>query len=310
MEDVLSIIRENSKLLEATTSGDIASTQDLLGSMIDSKYNDSLVYQICEVLPMKSTVGKVFTARQKPGTNDMEVISKEINTKISTYKTGFTQEVLQDMNSMFGRSTKRSIRNVIKGVSAKEENKSLLTLLFDESTTKSSYTVTDSDSLESVMLQISKKVSESVIEMNRETYKTLDSFCILTKEFAASFLGSFNYMTEGNEKSLYVGRMGRTDYYINPFPNTSSQFTDAYDYAYESDASAEIDYCYVGLRSKTAGASSVIFAPFNYEGQYVTDPDTLEVNLFVRNRYGIVSSPLHKPLEGTSMLHKFQLIKG
>ena len=117
-------------------------------------------------------------------------------------------------------------------------------------------------------------------------------------------------MSEGREKSLFVGRIGRTDFYINPFPNTSSQFTTDFDYAYESESSAEVNYCYVGLKSKTAGNSSIVFAPYTYESQYISDPDTGNMNLIVRNRYDIQTSPLHEPLTNNSMIHKFELIKG
>lgn len=314
-QDNLDIIKENSgvpiqSINEETNSYDISGTEDFLGSLIDTKYNDSLAYQMCEVQPLKSSFGKVFTARKDDDTDKMIVVSKEVNVKQYNVITGFTQEVLQDMNAMFSKSAKSSIQKVLKGMSAKEESKSVLTTLFSESTTKAAVTIIDSGSLESVILQVSKLVAESVIEMNRVTYKTLDSFCILPKEFASAILGSFDYMSEGKEKSLFVGRIGRCDYYINPFPNTASQFTDDFDYAYEIEDTSIPDYAYVGLHSKTAGASSLIFAPYTYESQYITDPDTGEFVLILRNRYGIITSPLHRPLKNESMIHKFELIKG
>lgn len=316
---ILDQIKENSNvntiagsisISESTTSYDIAGTQDFLGSMIDTKYNDSLAYQICDVQPLKGSFGKIFTAKRKSNSADLEVIHKDIETKIFTVHTGFTQEVIQDMNAMFNKSTKKSVQKILKGLSAQDENKSVLTYLYSESDTKAPVTIIDSDNLESVLLQLSKKVSESIIEMNQETYKTLDSFCILSKEWAAAVLGSFDFMTEGREKSLFVGRVGRTDYYINPFPNTASQFNNDFDYAYEIEDTSIPNYCYVGLISNTAGYSSLTFAPYLYESQYIIDPDTGETKLIIRNRYGLVTSPLHKPLENASMIHKFELIKG
>ncbi len=313
MQEILEQLKENSNITglnENTNSYDITGTQDLLGSMIDTKYNDSLAYQICDVQALSGTFGKLFAARRKENSSDLEVIHKDISTKIYTVQTGFTQEVIQDMNAMFNKSTKRSAQNILKGLSAQDENKSVLTILYTESTTKPAFSIQDSDNLENVILQLSKKVSESVIEMNQTTYKTLDSFCVLSKDWAAAVLGSFNYMSEGNEKSLFVGRIGRTDYYINPFPNTASQFNNDFDYSYEIEDTSIPNYCYVGLKSKTAGNSSLTFAPYIYDSQYITDPDTLEIKLFIRNRYGLVTSPLHKPLENNSMIHKFELIKG
>ena len=314
-KSIIYSIKESSGLLdtnltEETSSSDITSTQDLLGSLVDTKYNDSLVYQLCDVQPMSANFGKVYAARKKTDSDDMEIIHKDINTKTYQISTGFTIETLQDINAMFNKSTKKSVQNIVKGMSAKEENKSLLTLLYQESTTKPALTISDSGSFESVIFQLSQKIAESVIEMNQEYYKTLDSFCVLHKDFAASILGSFDYMSEGTEKSLFVGRIGRTDFYINPFPNTSSQFTQDFDYAYESEDTSIPNYCYVGLKSKTSGNSSVTFGPYIYDSQYITDPDTLNQNLIVRNRYGLVTSPLHEVLTNNSMIHKFELIKG
>lgn len=296
--------------LNENTSDDVAVTIDLIGSLINSKYNDSLSYQIADVIPLTGSFGKIYASTRKKDTNDMEIISKDVNTQIKTIKTGFTQEVIQDMQSMFNKSAKTYVQGVVKGLSAQEENRTLINLLESQSEVKPKLIVIDSHIFEQVLFQISQKVSESVIEMNRTTYKTLDSFCILPKDFAASVLGSFTFMSEGKEKNLYVGRVGRTDYYINPFPNTTSQFTDDFDIDYEIEDTSIPNYAYVGLKSGVIGQSSLVFSPYIYESQYITDPDTGEIILIVRNRYGISTNPLHRPLQNESLLHKFELIKG
>jgi len=309
----LDLIKSNSfpeGLTENTDTYDIAQTDVLLGTLIDSKYNDSLAYQICDVQPLEGSFGKIFASARKHQSSDLEVLSKDINVKTYTINTGFTQEVIQDMNAMFNKSAKRSIHNIFKGLSDQEENRTLLNYIHDESTTLPAITVNDSGNLESAIFQISKIVAESVLKMNSNTYTSLDSFCILSQHFAAAFLGSSSFMTEGIEKSLFIGRFGKTSFYVNPFPNTASQFTEDYDFSYESEDTATPDYCYVGLKSKTAGRSSLTFAPFCYEKEYIIDPETGNLKLFIRNRYGISTSPLHRPLENNSMLHKFALIKG
>ncbi len=303
LETSLSSLNEN-------TTDDISNTDNIIGSLIKEKYNDSLAYQICDVQPLTTPYGKLFVSKIEDDTSDFKIVQKEVQVGLDIIQTSFTQEVLQDMNSMFSQSAKTSAARVVSGESHKAENKKIINFLLTESTTLEAVTVQDPENLESVLLQVSKKVSESVIEMNRENYKTLDSFCILGKDFAAAVLGSFDFMTEGNEKSLFVGRVGRTDYYVNPFSNTASQFTDDFDYAYESEDSTIPDYCFVGLKSKTHGQSSLTFCPYKYEAEYVTDPDTLELILFIRNRYGLVTSPFHEPLKNRSMLHKFALVKG
>ncbi len=311
--EIINTILENSGVLESISEGteqvDIVTTDVILGDLIKENYHMSLGYHIAEVVPMTTPNGSVYISYRNGETNDFKVQKKEISTKINTMQTGFTQEVFQDMNKMFNKSAKNSAGKVLAGVSAREENSQVMMTLGMESTAKNTLQVQDSNNLESIMLQLSKYVSESVIEMNRDTYKTLDSFCVLDQAWAAAFLGSFNYMTEGNEKSLFVGRVGRTDYYINPFPNTSSAFDQSFDYSYEIETTPIPNYCYVGLIDEIPGCSSLMFAPYNYERQYITDPDTGDQILIIRNRYGLITNPQHKPFENRSMLHKFQ-VKG
>lgn len=311
MNEVLSTILENSNiqdnLVEGTEQVDIAQTDIILGDLIKENYHMSLSYHVAEVVPMTTPSGSIYISHRNAETRDFKVTRKDIHTKVNTIKTGFTQEVFQDMQKMFNKSVKTSAGKVLAGISAREENEQLLKTLNLESTVQDTLLITDSASLESVILQLSKRVSEMVIKMNRDTYKTLDSFCILDQKWAAAILGSFNYMTEGNEKSLFVGRVGRTDYYINPFPNTSSEFDESFDYSYEIEDTPIPNYCYVGLIDKIPGRSSLCFAPYNYEKQYIVDPDTGDTILIIRNRYGLITNPQHKPLENKSLLYKFQV---
>ena len=313
-KEILEQIKVNSgipvKTLVETDTSDIANTQDFLSHLIDEKYNDSLAYQICEITPMNSTLGVVYASKRNNNSEDFEVIKKNIYSYTDKISTGFTREVWDDMVRVFDKTAKQSAGNVLSGISRTEENLRVLTLLRDESEVKSSLTITDPNSFEGIIQQVSKKVSESVIEMNYKSYNTLSSFCILGPKWAAAILGSFSYMTEGKEKSLFVGRVGRTDYYINPLPNTAGQFNDDYNYDFENEPTNSPDYAYVGLQSSIPGQSSLIFAPYMYELQNIVDPDTLDTKLFLYNRYGLVTTPLHDKIEGKGKLHKFEIIAG
>ena len=202
---------------EGTDQSDIAGTENILFDLIKENYNTSLAYHIAEVIPMNTPQETIYLSYRDSESNNFKVQKAEIQTKINTLTTGFTQEVFQDMNNMFNKSAKNSAGKVLSGVSSREENDRLLKTLNLESIISPSLTIQDSSNLESILLQLSKKVSELVIQMNVNSYKTLDSFCILDQSWAAAVLGSFDFMTEGNEKSLFVGRVGRTYYYIFPF---------------------------------------------------------------------------------------------
>lgn len=313
--ETISLLKENSgvssdSLKENTAVTDVVGTEQIVGAIIDEKYKGSLAYQICSVQPMTSSFGRLYTSRKQTDSNDLEVVTRDINVQAYTVSSGFTQEVFHDMTNMYNKTSDDSGLKILSGLSHQDENKKLMVLLNSESTIKPELTINDSGNLESILFQLSRKVSESVLEINQEAYKGLDSFCIVSKHWAAAVLGSFDYMKDGQERDLFIGRIGRTDFYVNPFSDAMSEFTDAFDYAYEIEETSVPDYCYVGIISEVSGNSSLTFAPYSYESNFVPDPDTGNLSLFLINRYGLVTSPLHKPLENKSMLHKFALIKG
>ncbi len=312
--NILDLIRLNSgiqknqlNISEDTNSYDIAQTDTLIDGIIKEKYNNSLCYQVCDVRPLSGSFGKVFAQVRKPGTTNFEIISKDAQPTLQEIKSGYTIEVLQDIQNMFSLNASNSVGLTLGGLSDLKENIKLIDYINTESTIKSELVLVDAQNPESIILQISKKVAESVIEMNEESYKTLNSFCILPPIYAAAVLGSFNYMTEGLERSLFVGKIGRTNFYINPIPKTHSQFNDDFNIDYETEDLTILDFCYVGLMSPVPGNSSLIFTPYDYNVVSAQDPDTGDYTLFVKNRNDLLASPLHRPLEKMSLLHKFSI---
>lgn len=309
-EDNLKIIKKNSgiNLTEGTDSFDIASTQDILSHLIDEKYNNSLAYSICSVVPLESSWGTIYTSKKKYLQNSVEIVKKDVHTKLYKIDTDVSIEAAQDMKKMYRKKASEKIGKIFSGLSSEDENFELIRMINNESFTKNNLIVNTANS-GWVISQISQKVAESVTEMNKYVFRTLDSFCILPTKWAAYFLGT-NYYSEmskiAKDKncSLFVGRYGRTDYYINPVRNELNAFNTDYNDDYTNGGS-DIEYCYVGLKSDSVDDSSLVFLPYQYEIQEVTDPDTYKQKYFIYNRYSLTTNPLHTPLENNSMLHRF-----
>jgi len=315
-ENNLTQIKENSgisggSLTEASSSGDIATTQDFISALIDEKYNDSLAYNIAEVQVLGSSWGSVY-ANTRTTDNDFNVVRTDIYTKLFKIKTGFTAEVWQDMINMFKSKAINQAGKILSGLSSQDENLQLIQKLDQDSTIGSSINISTTNSTENITGLISAHVAESVLLMNRNTFKTLEAFCVVPLEWAAKFLGVANFVTSNEESknkrnSLFVGRIGKTDFYVNPFSNAANEYSDDYNQDYTIDKGSK-NYCYVGLKSKVPGESSLIFAPYQYELQTVTDPDTLDRSLFLYNRYGLIVNPQHDRVNEKSMLYKFEII--
>ena len=308
--EILDSIKRNSGINESS-SIDISRTQEILSKLIDEQYNDSLAFKICNIIELNSSWGTIFVNKKKFRNADPEVVKKDIYTKLYKLKTGYTTEALQDMYHMFGSSISDKISKIFSGITAEDENYELMRLIDNESSIKSDLTINVGDSCK-IPFIISEKVSASVIEMNRNTFKTLDSFCILPPKYASYFLGSNFYNdldkdTLAEKGSYFVGRYGRTDFFINPVTNGLNAFNIDYadDYA---NGGANINYCYVGLKSDITDYSSLIFSPYQYEIQEITNPETGSTESYVYNRYGLNTNPLHQPLENNSMIHKFLIV--
>lgn len=313
MKQILDEIKRNSNIpekciSEASDVSDLTTTIDVVGGFIEEKYNDSLGYLISEVIPLKGSWGVVYASKRDGLTEDFEIVRKDIHTKTFKVKTGYTRENWQDVMKMFGQRSKKQASNILAGLSAYVENEDVIKFINNNSFTKPVLQV-DTQNSAWITSQISQRVAASVLEMNKESFKSLDSFCILSARWAAAFLGTASYVKSDSDvsrsdASLFVGRYGRTDFYVNPFRNDYNQFNDDYNSDFPNTSNG-LEYCYVGLKSEISGYSSLVFAPYQYEVQSVVDPETGNDHLFIYNRYGLVTSPLHEPLEGKTMLHKF-----
>ena len=86
--------------------------------------------------------------------------------------------------------------------------------------------------------------------------------------------------------SLFVGKSGLTNWYLNPNANDSN--------------------IYVGLVDKLGtGRGSAVFSPFENELKFAKDYETGETRCFIWNRYAITISPLHSASE--PMIMKFEV---
>lgn len=309
LNKVLDTIKENSgiKLTESSTTFDISPTQEILSYLIDEKYNNSLLYSVCEIQELNSTWGSIYTTFRKPGTSNFEVLRKDIYTQNIKIPTGFTREVWQDLLNNFKNNAKQKAANILRGISDDQENFYLIEYLRNNSVTESPININTSNT-GWITSQISSKVAECVIKMNEHSFKTLESFCILSPTWAKYFLGTASYvLSERENKSTYfVGRYGRTDFYINPIPLNRNQFNNDFNNNYADDQIIYDDFCYVGLKDKDS-VSSLIFAPYQYQIQEVINPDTGSIDINLYNRFGLEENPQSDLPTGKKLLYKFKI---
>jgi len=306
-------------VVESTGVGDIAKIDSVLVGLIKEKYNSSLLYSICDVIPMKSPIGKIFYSRHKSGlgNNDFEIIKLDVEAKTTITNTKFTHETYEDIKHLYGEDATSLASKVLRGISDVKENLDLRDFLLVKSEPLSDLDLSVSVETDTNSKKILAKVGESVLKMNYTRYKTLQAWCILPRQYAAFILTYPSLIKEPNNPSkFYVGTISNVDFYVDPIniENKSGFERKAFTNGFLLGAS-NLEEIYIGLKDKEIGNASLVFSPYSYEMDWVIDPLTVEHNLFLRNRYALNVSPLHDNLSGgelneaTALLHNFKINK-
>ena len=207
----------------------------------------------------------------------------------SVIKTKITAEALEDIKSQHGEDGLVRIANYLKGIANDDENAKTINFLKTNSVVTSNISLSEPTMPDIVWREISYKVQQCVLEMNSQHIRTYDAFVVLPYSLGASIMSVFADLHNSelaDRTSLFIGKSGLTDWYINP---------DATD--------TEI---YVGLKDTLGtGRESAVFSPYVNEIRMTKDYETGNIVCFIWNRYAITISPLHKTTE--PMLMKFSV---
>jgi hypothetical protein len=310
-------INESDKINESTDSGDILSYPNILRDLIIEKYYSSLLWEICDVFPLQSTLGRLYVSKRKFTTTedstDFEIIKKDIMPELHTYNTSFTPEVLQDIKSMYGKNAKDLVTRNIRGVSDFYENRHLIEFIEQNAIEKPELILGEpQDDVSFIM----RRVGSAILEMNHYSYKTHKGWCILPWQYASIFFEYWRDLMMTDEKKkvnnhLYIGTFSNVDYYLDPRgkeTEVNGEFDDSYNDDYTIGDLTTENTIYVGLKApEEPGYGSIIFSPYQYEIKDVIDPDTGEHYVHVFSRYGLAMSPFNLPMERKNMIHKFKI---
>lgn len=280
------------KLQEATTSINIPSSETNLTAdeMFQQSGIESLAMRICAVTPLQSPIGGVFNIKRKAGTNDLELVRKNVEVlPTELIKTGLSQEALQNIMNIFGKKSTQIIGNLFRGIANEIENTALLSLLRDKSKDYGELALSDSLNFETNLGELMQRVNEIIIKMNQKNFRTYEAFAILPAIALTSIYSVgklFNHHEEFNENGLFLTKIASTNFYLNPDVNDN--------------------YAYVGLNDfEDLGKSSLYFAPYQSQIIETNEYDTGNLVYFLINRFAISESPLHEVDD--EMLYKFEI---
>jgi len=263
-------------------SNSIDSFASMIGKMIEEKYKTSLAYEICDVQPLTTSTGSIFTFKKVlvSGTKYKFTVTKTpVETVSKPVNTGFTTEAWEDMKAQYGKDANDVCASIFGSISGSNETTDLMTLVKANALALPSGASTDND-------EVFERIGEAIVKINQKTFHSMDAWVIAPASIAGYMLLNPNHFLSDSLDTIsthLVYKFGRTKIFINP-------------------DSTDLN-CYVGVNAKDPGHSSVIFSPYQYISSTAVDVDTGNTNVFLFNRYALTVNPLH--VAGNEMLYKF-----
>ncbi|WXB47952.1 hypothetical protein WCWAEYFT_CDS0250 [Vibrio phage VB_VaC_TDDLMA] len=253
----------------------------------------SLGRQIFSVLPMTGPTAAIFnikTDKTNPSDKKAVLLRNEVEVYPSeSISTGITQEVVQDIRAQYGMFADQIIGKLLRGLANDQENTRTLEFLDAQSLAVQDLQLSDSLNAEVNLFEVTQKVHESVLKMNNKNFRTYEAFAVIPATALGGILGLTQYAggEEDDRDNLLVTVIGKTKFYLNPDPTSTT--------------------AYVGLKdTRNPSRSSAVFSPYMSNIVEATDPDNGNINYHLYNRFAITASPLHET--DNEMLYKFNIL--
>ena len=287
---------EEKLILEETHNDDIGTADFSFNKLIktfEELSTISLIRDIATVVPMKMSTGTVINIRRNASTNSFETVEATLTVNTATsnpIQTGLSMEAMTDLKAQYGLDGYKIAANLLRGITDAAENTAFITFLDANALNTTALVLSDPNSAEPCLFEITQRVQELVIKMNTPNFRTFNAFAILPYKNAASISALSHYVRgeEEAKKDLILNKIGNTSYYVNPDVTATK--------------------VYVGLRAKdkkSLGASSIIMGTFPQELLKSTHVESFQANIGLLNRYATAMNPLHDT--GSEMLMEFTI---
>ena len=287
---------EEKLILEETHNDDIGTADfsfDKLIKTFQEVSSNSLIREIAATVPMKYSTGKIVNIRKQAANDSFETVSANLTVNTATsdpIQTGLSLEAVTDLKNQYGLDGYTIAGNLLKGIVDAAENTAFMTFLDSNSLSTTALTLSDANSAEPSLFEITQRVQELVIKMNTPNFRTFNAFAVLPYKNAASISALSQYARGDDEtkKPVVMSTIGQTHYYVNPDTTATT--------------------AYVGLKGgnkKSMGASSVIMGTFAQEILRSTHVESFQAKIGILNRYATAVNPLSDT--GSEMLMKFAI---
>lgn len=295
LEEIKGLLKAMNEDTTGAAHPDVATTDENLS--IDGIFQQtdmpSLGRQIFSVLPMTGPTAAIFNIKTDK-TDPQDIKAVLLRNEVEVYPseslpTGITQEAIQDIRAQYGIEANNVIGTLLRGLANDQENERTLEFLDAQALADTALQLSDSLNAEVNLFEITQKVHETILKINNNHYRSYEAFAVIPATALGGVMALTGYVggedDSGNE--LLIAEIGRTKFYLNPDPTSTT--------------------AYVGLKdSRNPSRSSAVFSPYASQIVEAVDPDFGDVHYRIFNRFAITASPLH--VTDDEMLYKFNVL--
>lgn len=257
----------------------------------------SLPREIGAYVDVSGSTAGIFALRNKKDTAGKDISELElVRQNVAVYpskpiKTNITQEVIQDLYSMYGMDAYTQICTMLRANANDQENERCIEFLKTNCVDRGSISLDNPRNSEETFYNISEKVQQCIMEANSKYIRTYESWAVLPFKYNAGAVGLTGHLDgelQTYKYTLNTTKIGVTNYFINPDPAD--------------------DNVYVGLKDNhVKSRSAFFFADYICTLTSATDPNNGQLSYFIFNRFAIEKNPLHT--DDAPMMFKFKILE-
>jgi hypothetical protein len=278
----------------STGNNNIASLESVAGELTDIIKTNSLAYQICGVQHSETPNPLVFGVKKNELTKGFEIVKKVPEKLTSSDSEGFTEEVIDDVNALFGPDAKDYLKVIAANEICNSIDSTIITYMQGIATavTPVTYDFAAVTNHKQIIHNLLLKINKTRVEMNTELKRGLPKILIVSGGIASLLItnkmvsgNDSDFVAGGRENIKFVGKMGDMQVY--------------------HDFDAASDYVMIAHKTMIMGDASVILVPISEPRFDVRrGSETGQQKFHFKQRHAYSRNPLDADNVGDSLFIK------
>ncbi len=262
-----------------TNLGTLESVTSELTELIKA---NSIAYQVCGIQQTTTSTPVVFGIKKTSGTTGFQIVKKDTVKKASTNSEGFTDELMEDVFSLFGKNAKEYLKIISANDLIDSLDDEIISYMSSIATVENAVTYDFSTTTDhrQIIHNLLLKINKTRVSMANDLKRGLPKILIVSSAIAALLItnkmisgNDSDFVAGGAENVKFVGKMG--------------------DMLVYQDFDAAADYVLIAHKSYIPGDASIILIPINEPVANIRrDDETGQPKYHYRMRHAYSRNPV------------------